>query len=226
MGRSDLIIVIAGIAVVLIISLVVQQPSMYIPWISQSVGVPNGGGGLSEILYLMPFEKEEDPFSYPVFTIQLVENPFGYPRVYIPGSVPFTGETYRIIDGDRYEVFPLFGMAPHTTLQYESMTGIEWVPVGILEQRRGGISTIFRVPKTPYWRIKTEVTADRFPGQALFRYVLCDAQTGALLDGGEVTGRGSMRSIVLSSENEMYLIISAKNIDYYSLTLEVPKEYL
>lgn len=226
MGRSDLIIVVAAIAVVLIISLVVQQPSMNIPLISQEGGAPNGRGGLSEILYLMPFEKEEQPFSYPVFTIQLVENPFGYPRMYMPESDTFKGVTYRIIDGDRYEVFPLFGMAPHTTQHYEGITGIEWIPVGILEQRRGGVSTIFRVPKTPYWRIKTEVTADRFPGQAVFRYILCDAQTGALLDGGEVTGRGSMRSIVLSSEKEMYLIISAKNIDYYTLTLEVPKEYL
>lgn len=221
MNRSDVIMVVAGLAVVLIIGLVVQQPSLSVPWKSESIVDPAS----PDQIFLLPFEQENPVFSYPVFTIQLVENPFGYPRAYMPGAGSFQSSTYQLIDGERYEVFPIFGSASYTTA-HKAFTTIEWIPIGILEQSRGGVSTTFTVPKTPFWRIRTEVTADRFPGQAQFRYILCDAETGAVIDGGEVIGSGSMRSVLVSSEKEMYFIISATNVDAYRILLEMPKEYL
>ncbi len=226
MNRSDVIMVIAGLAVVLIIGLAVQQPSLSLPWKSEAVLDPSSPGPISDSIFLTPFEQEEPSFSYPVSTIQLVDNPFGYPRAYMPGTGSFQSRTYQIIDGERYEVFPLFGSAPYTTAQIEAIATIEWITVGLLEQRRGGVSTIFSIPETPFLRIRTEVTADRFPGQAQFRYVLCDAETGSILDGGEVIGRGSMRSVLVSSKKEMYFIISATSVDGYRIFLEVPREHL
>ena len=226
MNRSDVIIVIAGLAVVLIIGLAVQQPSLSLPWKSEPVFDPVSPDQISDTIILTPFEQEEPLFSYPVSTIQLVDNPFGYPRAYMPGTGSFQSRTFQIIDGERYEVFPLFGSSPYTTAQIEAITTIEWIPVGVLNQRRGGVSTTFSIPETPFLRIRTEVTAERFPGQAQFRYVLCDAETGSILDGGEVIGGGSMRSILVSSEKEMYFIISATSVDAYRILLEVPREYL
>lgn len=226
MNRSDIIMIIAGLVVVLIIGFVVQQPSLSLPWKSEAVLDPVPPEQISDQIFLTPYEQEDPFFSYPVFTIQLVDNPFGYPRSYMPGTDSFQSRTYQIIDGERYEVYPLFGSAPYTTAQIEAITTIEWIRVGVLEQRRGGVSTTFSIPDTPFWRIRTEVTADRFPGQAQFRYVLCDADSGSILDGGEVVGRGSMRSILVSSEKEMYFIISATSIDTYRILLEVPREHL
>lgn len=226
MSRADVIMVIAALAVVLVIGFVVQQPSLSVPWGIDPAPETVAGNSISDPIILTPFETDDPVFSYPVFTIQLVENPFGYPRVYMPGSDSYQSSTYQLIDGERYEVFPLFGKAPHLTLQYEGVTSIEWIPVGILEQRRGGVSTTFRVPETPFWRINIDVTADRFPGQSQFRYVLCDAETGSILDGGEVLGGGSMRSMVVPSEKQMYFIISVTRVDAYTLTLEVPGESL
>lgn len=226
MSRADIIMVVAGLAVVLIIGVAVQQPSFSLPWSGETGPGAEGMHEGHEQIRLAPFEAREPAFSYPVFTIQLVENPFGYPRVYMPGTASYQSRTYQIIDGERYEVFPLFGKAPHLTLRHEGITSIEWIPVGILQQKRGGISTPFRIPQTPYWRISVDVAADRNPGQALFRYVLCDAENGAILDGGEVMGRGSLRSLVIPSEKEMYFIISATSVDAYTITLEVPREYL
>lgn len=226
MNRSDVIMVIAGLAVVLIIGFAVQQPSLSLPWKSDAILDPVPPEKISDPIFLTPFEKEDTLFSYPVSTIQLVDNPFGYPRVYMPGKGSFQSRTYQIIDGERYEVSPLFGSAPYTTAQIEAINTIEWITVGALNQKRGGVSTIFSIPDTPYWRIRTEVTAEKFPGQAQFRYLLCDAETGSILDGGEVIGPGSMRSVLVSSEKKMYFIISATSVDAYKILLEVPREHL
>ncbi len=226
MNKSDLMILVTGLTVVLIISIVVNQPAFSLPGIVQKNAESEGINPVEESLFLQVFEREDSPFSHPFFTIQLVEKPFGYPRFHMPGSDTFQGGKFRIVDTESNTISPLFGSAPYTTAQIEAITTIEWIPVGVLEQRRGGISTTFSIPDTPYWRIRTEVTADRFPGQAQFRYVLCDAETGSILDGGEVIGRGSMRSILTSSEKEMYFIISATSIDTYRIFLEVPREHL
>ncbi len=226
MSRADVIMVIAGLAVVLIMGIVIQQPSLSLPWSSDPATETVTGKQISDPIKLTAFETEDPAFRYPVFTIQLVENPFGYPRVYMPGTGSYKSRTYQVIDGERYEVFPLFGKAPHLPLQHEGSTQMQWIPVGILEQRRGGVSTTFRVPETPFWRISIDVTADRFPGQAQFRYVLCDAGTGSILDGGEVLGRGTMRSMVIPSGKDMYFIISATSVDAYRVVLEVPRENL
>jgi hypothetical protein len=222
MRKDDLIIFLAGLVIVLIISLMVH-PANIIPEIhlfqKETTQTPKS-------LFLTEFAGEERTFTYPIFTIQLVDNPFGYPRVHMPGASAFQGGTFRLIDEDEKAVFPLFGKAPISSAQYDMIQTIEWVTVGMLDQKRGGISTLFSAPETPIWRIRSEVTADRFPSEAIFRYVLCDGETGSILDGGEIQGSGSMRSIVYSTGRGMYFIISVQYLDSYRIFIEVPKEHL
>ncbi|MDO8841692.1 hypothetical protein [Methanocalculus sp.] len=222
MRKDDLIIFIAGLVVVLIISLLVH-PTNLLPEISL---LPMENQERSESLFLTEFAEAENRFTYPIFTIQLVDNPFGYPRVHMPGASVFPDGTFRLSEEEKNSVFPLFGKTPYSTAQYETYTWIEWVTVGILEQRRGGVSTLFSPPQTPVWRIRSEVTADRYPAEALFRYVLCEGETGAIIDGGEIKGAKTFNSIVFLSGREMYFIISAHYVDSYRIIIEVPKEYL
>lgn len=222
MRKDDLIIFIAGLVVVLIISLLVHPTNLLQEITSQPMENKKSPGSL----FLTEFAAADSTFTYPIFTIHLVDNPFGYPRVHMPGASVFTDGTFRLSEEEKNSVFPLFGKTPVSTAQYETYTGIEWVTVGMLEQKRGGVSTLFSPPQTPVWRIRSQVTADRYPADALFRYVLCEGETGAIIDGGEIQGAKTFNSIVFLSGREMYFIISAQSIDSYRIIIEVPKEYL
>lgn len=231
MRKGDLIIFIAGLAVVLAISLAAQPSGILLPGLFAPDNTETTETDSSDPLFLKEFALKEPETktpspAIPIKTLQLVESPFGYPRVYMPGSSASRYGTYRVLGEDHARGFPLFGAIPYTSGYYDSVITEEWVPFARLEQSRGGVSTYFFIPDTPIWRIQAEVTADRHPGTALFLYVVCDAETGAILDRMEITGAGSGRSIVHTSGKEMYFITSAQNLDRYHIQIEVPLEYL
>jgi len=229
MKRDDLLIFIAGLIVVLIISILANQPGTQLHGIFQLPGDSGIHDRETDSLIFRQFAQSEPPVAvYETFTIQLVDNPFNYPRIYLPGQFDRSTTAgmigpYLIPDGERKVGLPIFGIAPHGTAKYETDQSLEWIPIGTLEQKRGGISTIFSIPTTDAWRIRTEVTADRHPDRAIFRYALCDATTGAILDGGEITGPGGRTSIVFTTGRKMYFIINQQNVDRYRIFLDIQK---
>lgn len=226
MQKGDLITLALGLFVILIVSLIFQHPSLDIPGIGQIQEEEYTDNAQYHPLFLREFAEQEQGVRQPIFTIQLVENPFGYPRIYIPGSASFRDKTFILSEDEMAGAIPVFGRAPYTTAYYETIGTITWVPIGVLEQKRGGVSSIFTIPDTPFWRIQIDIQADIRPGQALFQYVLCDAETGTLYDGGEIMGPGTRRSVVVASGKDMYFIINARNIDNYRIEIQVPAEYL
>jgi hypothetical protein len=73
--------------------------------------------------------------------------------------------------------------------------------------------------------INSTVVAENQPQYAHFRMALCYADTGGIIKGEEIIYPGSSYRIITTANTRMYMIISVKDIDRYSVSLETPKEY-
>ncbi|MCP1714593.1 hypothetical protein J2T58_000433 [Methanocalculus alkaliphilus] len=223
MKKDDLIIFAAGLIVVLIISILANQPGIQIPGFVDHSGEKDESQ-ISPLIFQEFAQQEPKPPVYETFSIQLVENPFHYPRIYLPQQSDRWREgSFTRTEGDGSSILPLFGTAPYGTARFADDRVSEWITIGTLEQRRGGISTVFTVPTDQAWRIRIEVTAERFSDRATFRYALCDAESGAILDGGVITGPGERTSVVFTTGREMYFIINQQNVDLYRIYLDIQK---
>ncbi|MBR1369430.1 hypothetical protein RJ53_07960 [Methanocalculus chunghsingensis] len=223
MKRDDLLIFAAGLIVVLIISILANQPGIQIPGLFHLTGDEDDSKALP-LIYMEFAQPEPKAPVYELFTIQLVENPFDYPRIYLPKQSDhrMVG-SYKKSDFEQSSILPLFGAAPYGTARFADDRTSEWITIGVLEQKRGGLSSIFSIPTDDAWRIRTEVTADRYPDRAIFRYALCDTESGAILDGGEIMGPGERISVVFTTGKEMYFIIDLQNVDVYRIYLDIQK---
>lgn len=132
------------------------------------------------------------------YRITYVSNPFSYPVIHLPDHM----ETFGASD------VPLAGQS---------------VPFAYIEESRGGITKIFSVPYG-IWALNMSVTANRQPQYAMFRMALCDASTGAILEGAEIQNPGSMYKVVRILSKGMYMIISINNVDSFRITLETPQQ--
>jgi len=221
MKRDDLLIFAAGLIVVLIISILANQPGIQITGLFDRTGDKDNNKA-SPLIYREFAQPEPKAPVYELFTIQLVENPFDYPRIYLPKqSDGWMVGSYTKPDSEQGSIFPLFGAAPYGTARFADDRVTEWIIIATLEQKRGGLSTVFSVPTDKAWRIRTVVTADRFPDRAIFRYALCDAESGAIIDGGEIMGSGERTSVVFTTGREMYFIINQQNVDVYRIYLDI-----
>lgn len=222
MNKDDLLIFAAGLIVVLIISILVNQPGMSIPGLHRT---ENGDDRKATPLIYKEFAQPEPKAPvYESFTIGLAENPFHYPRIYLPvQSDSWAVGSFIKPGSEQISLFPLFGVAPFGSSHFADDGSSDWINVGTMEQKRGGLSTVFSVPTDKVWRIHTEVIADRFPDRAIFRYALCDAESGAILDGGEIMGPGERTSVVFTTGREMYFIINPQNVDLYRISLDIQK---
>ena len=132
------------------------------------------------------------------YRITLTTNPFSYPVIHLPDHM----ETYGVSNTPRGNVN---------------------VPFAYVEDSRGGLTTIFKVPYA-VWALNISVTANTHPQYASFDMVLCDARTGAIITGAEILNGGTIYKIVRTS-GSMYMIIGVSYVDDYNITLETPLSY-
>jgi hypothetical protein len=137
--------------------------------------------------------------SVELYRIVYTDNPLSHPRFRLPDNIgPYGGSGI-----------------PH---QYTKN-----VVFAYLDESRGGITQNFTVPY-PVWVINATVIADRQPEYAHFRMVLCDAKTGEIYRGGEVTFPGSIYKQIQVSGKSMYLIISTEYVDRIRINFETSVE--
>jgi hypothetical protein len=132
------------------------------------------------------------------YRITLTTNPFSYPVIHLPDHM----ETYGVSNTPRGNVN---------------------VPFAYVEDSRGGLTTIFKVPYA-VWALNISVTANTHPQYASFDMVLCDARTGAIITGAEILNGGTIYKIVRTS-GSIYMIIGVSYVDDYNITLETPLSY-
>lgn len=96
---------------------------------------------------------------------------------------------------------------------------IDWVPFAVLENDHGGLSETFTVAY-PVWKIACGLNATTHPQSARVQWVLVDAGTGSIVEGAELFTGGTVNKTVQISRTPMYFIISARDADSFTLTLE------
>ena len=98
-------------------------------------------------------------------------------------------------------------------------------PFAYVEENRGGITELFSV-QYPIWRINATIKADTKPQYALMQWILVDAETGEIIEGGELKYGGNLVKNVQIAHTEMYFIITTRDVDRFSLTLETMAAYI
>lgn len=149
----------------------------------------------------------------------------------VPGVTPFLPKPdappYRILYTDKPFSYPLYKLPDNmetfgcSEIPWRAQ---EWVPFAFVENSRGGLTRVFSVPYS-VWLINTTVVAENHPQYGIFRMALCYADTGGIIEGEEILRGGRSYKIVQSSNTDMYMIISAENIDSYYISLETPRNY-
>ena len=132
------------------------------------------------------------------YRITYMSNPFTYPVIHLPEHM----ESFGASD------VPLAGQS---------------IPFAYIEESRGGLTKVFSVPYG-IWALNMSVTANRQPQYATFRMALCDARTGAIIEGAEIQNPGTMYKVVRVSSTGLYMIISINNVDSFRITLETPQQ--
>ncbi|MCK9592530.1 MAG: hypothetical protein M0Q91_11040 [Methanoregula sp.] len=205
---GDVLALIAGFAIVVAVAIIANPPNGL--QISQGglvkpaeTGVQTAISGtitptlLNQITTTTPVLPKPDALPY---RISFTEKPFTYPVYKLPEHLITTG-------------------ASEIPQQTEG-----WVPFAFIENTRGGLTQIFSVPY-PIWVINTTVVAENQPQYANFRMALCYADTGGIIKSEEIVNRGTSYRIIRTANTSLYMIISVKNIDYYHISLETPREY-
>lgn len=90
-----------------------------------------------------------------------------------------------------------------------------------LEETSGGLTEIFSVPY-PLWRINCSLEATIHPQSALAQWILVNAETTEILEGGELRHPSRFSKNVQVSGSEMYFIIHVRDADRFSMQLETP----
>jgi hypothetical protein len=201
---GDVLTLIAGIAIVIVVAVIANPP-----YLSGLQDVPGILKNTTEaIAPALPHYPEQIAVTIPVpqkpvvptYTISLTDKPFTFPVYRLPENM----ETFG---------------ASEIPSRNE-----DWVTFAFIENTGGGLTQVFSVPY-PVWMINTTIFADNQPQYAKFRMALCYADTGGIIKGEEILHTGTSYRIVRTSNTSMYLIISAENIDSYSIRFETPKKY-
>jgi hypothetical protein len=196
MERGDLMAVIIGLTLVIILTVVLSPPAhstLQAPEVVATTLVPT-----------------TPVIPVPETTI---------PAAVLPTPPPATAE--RIFYTNDYYLFPVRYLPSDVTMYGAS--DAEWkyndsVAFAYIEENHGGITEPFTVPY-PVWRMTTTLYATRTPGQARFRMILVDEQSGRVLEGAEIRFPGSVTKTVATAKRPVYLIIAAENVDRFIITL-------
>ncbi len=211
MDKGDILTLLGGFVVLLLIVVLVRPDSFM-------VMVPGSHQGGTPQVTAIPTVSPEitvtatgTPRTVPVtditprepappYRITYTSNPFTYPKIHLPDHMEAFGASDIPLRENR-----------SVTFAYMEGSG------------GGGLTQVFSVPYE-VWAVNMTVKADRMPQYALFRMVVCDAKSGAVLQGGEIQFPGSMYKIVRAS-GPMYMIITTSNVDSFRIDLETPYRY-
>lgn len=163
-----------------------------------------------------------DPSPVPTTPPTVTPEPTPEPEPEIPDPVRITYTTNHLS-------YPCHALPANMNVFGASDPDWQWrfkkvIEFAYLEESAGGLTETFSVPY-PVWRINSSLNATTIPQYALLRWVLVDAETGEILEGGELRNGGSMTKILQVSHTEMYLIVHTRYADSFRLSLETTSDY-
>ncbi len=85
-----------------------------------------------------------------------------------------------------------------------------------------GFSDTFHVP-FGFWRINASMNAPLKPESSRLTWVLVDSETGTILTGNQMRYKEQVLKTVQASGHSFYFMVSAQDVQAYSLTLETTK---
>jgi hypothetical protein len=143
---------------------------------------------------------------------------------------PLLPDPVRITYTKNYLPYPVHALPPDMNVFGASDPDWQWrykevVAFAFLKEPVGGLTETFSVPY-PVWRINSSLNATTTPQYALLQWVLVDAKTGEILEGGELRHGGRMTKTVQVSNTGMYFIVHTAHADGCLLSLETTTDYL
>ena len=210
MEKGDLLTLIGGFVVLLLVAVLVRPDSFMVLLPGSQEGVTPQITATLTVSPEMTVAATGTPRTVPVtgitpqeprppYRITYTSNPFTYPKIHLP---------------DHMEAF----CASDIPLRENRSVTFAYV-----EGTGGGLTQIFTVPYE-VWAVNMTVHAERMPQYAMFKMVICDAKTGAVLQGGEIQFPGSMYKVVRAS-GPMYMIITTSNVDSFRIDLGTPYRF-
>ena len=207
MEKGDILTVAAGIALIIVISILANPPS------------------ISGVMAPVPVTTPVPSLALTPLPVQTIITPT--PGVVTPVPVPTDAPLYRIFYSDNPLSYPRFKVPENMeTYGASDILWREWemVPFAFVEDKRGGLTKKFSIPY-PVWVLNATVTANTSPQYGNFRMVLCYASNGMVIEGIEILNRGTSHRVIQTSNTELYMIITTANIDRYRITFETPRNY-
>ena len=210
MDSGDILALIAGIIIVIFVA-VMANPG-YLAGLRFPVQTAVPTPGVNTQIPLPVTTSPEPSQRITVTPTPLLES-HALPYRIVYTDKPYSYPSYRIPEN-----METFGASeiPQKTL--------EWVPFAYIEDTRGGLTKVFSVPY-PVWVINSTVIANNHPQYGIFRMALCYAESGGIIEGEEILNRGTSYRIVQTSNTDVYMIISAENVDSFYIRLETPRNY-
>jgi hypothetical protein len=191
----DVLTVVVAIAVVAVIALVFRYPA----------GIP--APSTTPPPTTIPATVE------PTGTVPL---PPATPETHLPVKIPYTSAYFSYPVHHLPDNMRIFGASDPIWFQEEMVT------FAYLEESGGGLSRLFVVPY-PRWQINYTMDAELHPGSALLQWVLVNAGTGEVVDGGELRTEAREIKRILVSGEEMYFILRVQGAERVYLALEAPR---
>ncbi len=201
MEKSDLITVLVAIAIVCALAIFVQSP-LY----ATQEGTGETGVNNAQTIVPTPIPTPEitpapdpEPGSTGIYRIPYTLDFYQYPLLQLPDNMA------------------LFGASEP---RWQTRTPVVFA---YLREPVGGVSEYFTV-RYPIWRISCTLEADNHPESALAQWILVDATTGEIIEGGELRHRSVMIKNVHVSQNDLYFVVYLQDASMITLTLEVPQD--
>jgi hypothetical protein len=147
-----------------------------------------------------------------------------------PQPEPLLPDPVRITYAGDHLAYPVHALPGNMNVFGASDPEWQWrfkeaVVFAYLREPVGGLTETFSVPY-PVWRVNSSLNATTVPQYALLQWVLVDAETGEILEGGELRNGGSMTKNLQVSHKEMYFIVHTRYADSFTLSLETTTDYL
>lgn len=210
MEKGDIYTIIGGFVIVLLIAVIIKP------------------GGFS-LLSPAPASVAPTavPSTAPVPVTPFLVNSSNATHVVSPPTIRPDDPPYRIFYTNNPFTYPVVKLPEN--METFGASDVPWrdqeiVPFAFIEESRGGLTQTFSVPYE-VWMLNITVVADRQPQYGRFRMALCDAKTGAILEGTEILNYGTMYKTIQYSDTKMYMIISTASIDKFRISFETPRNY-
>ncbi|QSZ66281.1 hypothetical protein RJ40_01585 [Methanofollis aquaemaris] len=197
MSSGDLLSVAAGVVIVVLVASAVQW------WGDDRLPIDNSTENVQPLL-LHQTDPTQSPTPVPLPTISKIG--------YVEKPV-LKYKTYLLPDN-----ISLFGASDPSWKTKDS------VAFASLEEEHGGVTGTFTVPY-PMWRMNCTVTPDDSPEYTLFRAILIDVKTNAIIEGIELRAPGHVIKNIMVSDGEYYLVVECRHA-HFTIDMETKKEFI